>query len=77
MASKRGEENVARDIAIYLVRHYSMETLLNVGKYFDINNYSTVSSVVERVKKRKIKYPSLRDHLEKIEKKLDKSQKQT
>ena len=76
MVSKRGEENLARDMAIYLVRHYIMETLLNVGKYFDINNYSTVSSVVERVKKRKIKDPSLRDHLEKIEKKLDKSQKQ-
>ena len=77
LVSKRGEENLARDIVVYLVRHYSMETILNVGKYFDINNYSTVSSVVERVKRRKIKYPSLRNHLEKIEKKFNKSQKQT
>jgi len=37
MVSKRGEDNFARDIVIYLVRHYSMETLL-IPKSFRIAN---------------------------------------
>jgi len=41
-----------RDIAIYLVRRLCCTTLPNVDAEFSINNYSTVSSVVQRVKRR-------------------------
>ena len=55
-----------RDIAICLVRHHSRETLSSVGRHFEISNYSTVSSVLERIKERKDKDISLQKQLEKI-----------
>ena len=75
--SKRGTENLPRDIAIYLVRHHSRDTLAGVGRHFAISNYSTVSSAVERVKLRLKKDRTLQKHLEKIGRKLSKSQRQT
>ena len=75
--TKRGMENLPRDVAIYLVRRHSRETLTAVGRYFKISNYSTVSSAVERIRARTNKDRSLQKHLEMIERKLIKSQRQT
>ncbi|MBU0730792.1 MAG: transposase, partial [Proteobacteria bacterium] len=75
--SKRGTENFPRDVAIYLVRRHSRVTLAAVGKHFQISNYSTVSSAVERIKARKEIDRALQKHLEKIEIILTKSQQQT
>jgi len=50
LLSKRGSENLPRDVAIYLVRRLCRMTLPDVGKVFGIENYSSVSSVVQRVK---------------------------
>jgi chromosomal replication initiation ATPase DnaA len=71
--SKRGRENLPRDVAIYLVRLRSRETLAVVGQHFSIGKYSTVSSVVERIKARKDKDKTLRKHLEQISTTLNKS----
>ncbi|MCK5913080.1 MAG: hypothetical protein KAG12_04330 [Desulfuromusa sp.] len=51
MASKRGTENIPRDLAIYALRMYSQKTLSEIGETFGIKNYSTVSSAIERAKK--------------------------
>jgi chromosomal replication initiation ATPase DnaA len=75
--SKRGIENLPRDVAIYLVRLRSRETLAVVGQHFSINKYSTVSSVFERIKARKDNDKILRKHLEQITIILEKSQEQT
>jgi len=75
--SKRGIENLPRDVAIYLVRLRSRETLAVVGQHFSISKYSTVSSAVERIKARKDKDKILRKHLEQITTKLNKKQEQT
>lgn len=75
--SRRGAENIARDIAIYLVRRLCCKTLPNVGSEFGINNYSTVSSVVQRVKKRIERDRTLQKELRIIEGKAKKSQKRT
>jgi putative transposase len=75
--SKRGTENLPRDMAIYLVRLFCRETLPSVGRYFGINNYSTVSSVVERGKARKAKDKSVQKTIVEIGKKISKSQKRT
>jgi putative transposase len=77
MASRRGHENLPRDLAIYLVRQHSRITLAAIGKHFAIDNYSTVSSAVERIKARRKTDTYMIKHLEKIEAKIDKSQKQT
>ena len=50
--AKRGTMNEARCVAIYLFRHLRGESLVNIGKAFDINSYSTVSSIIERFKAR-------------------------
>ncbi len=77
MVSKRGAENVPRDLAIYLVRLHCSDTLSNIGRYFGIANYSTVSSAVERIKARVKNDIVVQEHLQRIEAMLDKSQQQT
>lgn len=75
MKSKRGKENRPRDIAIYLTRLHSRMTLAEIGGYFGIRNYSTVSSAVERVKARKDQDSILSKDLEKIISLLRKGQR--
>jgi len=75
--SRRGVENLPRDIAIYLARNTSRMTLGEIGAAFGITNYSTVSSAAERIKGRMVKDTCLRREVEKLKKLLDKSQKQT
>lgn len=76
MASRRGQENLPRDLAIYLVRQHSRITLADIGKHFEIDNYSTVSSAVERIKAGRETDSNMRKHLEKIEAEIGKSQQQ-
>jgi chromosomal replication initiation ATPase DnaA len=75
--SKRGTENLPRDVAIYLVRLRSRKTLAIVGQHFSISKYSTVSNVVERIKARKDKDGTLQKHLKQITILPSKSQEQT
>lgn len=77
LVSRRGNENLPRNVAIYLVRLVTRETMPEVGKYFGITNYSTVGSVVERMKQRKQDDRNLRKHLEKLLEMLFKSQERT
>ena len=49
---RRGKMNEARNVAIYLTRKLRRDTLKEIGVQFDIDNDSTVSSVMERMKKR-------------------------
>lgn len=49
--SRRGYLNEPRNVALYLVRRLRNDTLNQVGDEFRIAKYSTVSSVVEKVKK--------------------------
>lgn len=76
MVSRRGVENLPRDMAIYLVRQRTRETLSEVGGYFGIENYSTVSSAVERIKGQKNKDRRVEKIIEKIVNGLGESQKQ-
>ena len=48
--TRRGVFNEPRNVAIYLMRRLRNDTLKQVGEQFGIENYSTVSSIVERVK---------------------------
>ena len=71
----RGTENLPRDTAVYLLRKHSTETLAGVGLYLNIKNYSTVSSIVERVKIRKSKDKVFARQLIKLEEVLKKRSK--
>ena len=77
LRSRRGTENLPRDIAIWLVRQKCRKTLAETGSHFAIEKYSTVSSAIERIKARKIHDRQLRHHLQALEKMISKSQKGT
>ncbi len=49
---RRGKMNEARNVAIYLTRRQRRDTLKEIGAQFGIDNDSTVSSVMERMKKK-------------------------
>ena len=63
---KRGTENEPRNIAIYLMRSLRGETLIKIGFEFNLIRYSSVSSVIERTKKRLQKDRKFRKRIEKI-----------
>ena len=75
--SQRGIENLPRDISIYLTRCTSRMTLAEIGDIFDINNYSTVSSAVERIKIRRNRDAGLQRDIDKLSEIIIKSQRQT
>ena len=50
--AKRGTLNEARSLTMYLFRHLRGDSLVAIGKAFDIDSYSTVSSIIERFKTR-------------------------
>ena len=45
-----GVENEARDLAIYLLRYIRSEYLEKIGEEFNLNNYSSMSNAISRVK---------------------------
>jgi len=63
---KRGTENEPRIVAIYLMRILRVETLIKIGSEFNLIRYSSVSSVIERSKKRHKKDRKFRKRIEKI-----------
>jgi hypothetical protein len=52
LKSKRGVEKEARDFAIYMymLRFLRGERLI-IGQEFNLNNYSSVSTAIERIKR--------------------------
>ncbi len=50
--SKRGRFNESRNVAIYLTRRLRHDSLQEIGTQFQIKKYSSVSSIVERMKDR-------------------------
>lgn len=52
LVSRRGNENLPRDVSVYLVRRLCRMTLPCVGREFGIKNHNTVSSIIQRVKSR-------------------------
>lgn len=59
------------------MRRLKGHSLKEIGKEFKMKKYSSVSSVIERMKSQISKDRNLRKHVEKLEAMLSKSQKQT
>ncbi len=77
LISRRGNENLARDMAVYLVRNLCRMTLPEVGQKFGITNYSSVSSIVQRMKSRMETDKRIAKEVRKLLEEVDKGQKQT
>lgn len=70
LSSRRGMSNDARNVAIYLARRHSGQTLATIGDAFGLEHYSSVSSVVTRMKQRIANDRRLRRKAEAIERAL-------
>jgi REP element-mobilizing transposase RayT len=73
-AVRRGIENEPRDVAVYLIRTMRSEPLMKIGPGFGLKRYSSVSSVVMRVKKRLQKDRKFKERLVNIENNILKGQ---
>lgn len=49
---KRGQENEARDVAMYLMRALNGERLVEIAEEFKLNGYSSVSNAHRRIKEK-------------------------
>ena len=74
LVSRRGYFNEPRNVAIYLARRLRGETLKDVGREFGIEKYSTVSSIVEKVKGEIRDNRNLKNRVKKLNALLSKSQ---
>ncbi|MFH2219223.1 MAG: transposase [Pseudomonadota bacterium] len=75
--SRRGSVNEPRNAAIYLIRTLRHDTLEQIGTHFRMNKYSSVSSIIERMKKRIQRDRKLRKKINELSISLRKSQEQT
>ena len=74
LSSKRGVLNEPRNVAIFLVRRLRGEKLEEIGRQFGISKYSSVSSVIEKLKRDMSADRKLRVRVKNIEKTLYNSQ---
>ena len=77
LVSKRGVFNEPRNVAIYLNRRLRGDSLKQIAEQFHVKKYSSVSSVIERIKAAIENDRRLRSRIENLVSALSKSQKQT
>ena len=74
---RRGVSNEPRDVAIFLTRKLRRDTLLTIGKAFGMSGYSSVSSAIERVRKRISNYKKFSNRVDEIYRVVLKGQTET
>jgi len=77
LKSRKGVFNEPRNVAIYLMRRLRGDSLIEISKIFEMKKYSSVSSIIERLKAQMAKDRSLRKRVLKLESQITKSQEQT
>ena len=70
LKSRRGNYNEARNVAIYLIRKYAGASLKDIGSRFDMKSFSSVSSVIVRIKQVMDRDKDLRQRITAVEKLL-------
>lgn len=70
LKSRRGNNNEARNVAIYLMRKYAGASLTDIGTRFGMNSFSSVSSVIIRIKQAMERDKNLRRRIIAVEKLL-------
>ena len=75
--SRRGISNEPRNVAIFLLRNLKGSKLDEIGREFDIDKYSSVSTIIERTKQRAIKDHKFKKRIEEFKLDLKMSQEQT
>ncbi len=62
----RGVTNEARNVAIYLTRLLRRDSLKEIGKEFKVSNYSSVSSIIEKMKVGLVSNKKLKKQVDKV-----------
>jgi len=75
--SRRGDFNEPRNVAIFLTRKLRRDGLREIGGWFRMEKYSSISSIIERMKKRMMKDRGLSRRMDRIAETILKSQEQT
>ncbi len=75
--SKRGEFNEPRNMAIFLTRQLRRDSLQEIGCEFRMENYSSISSIIERMKQRMVRNRHLKNRMGKVADRVNKRQAQT
>jgi len=75
--SRRGISNEPRNIAIFLMRNLKGSKLDDIGREFNVRQYSSVSTIIERTKQRAVKDRKFAKRIEQIKLDLKVSQEQT
>ena len=75
--SQRGIFNEPKNVCIYLMRRLRRDRLKQIGEQFQMEKYSSVSSVIERMKKELNKDRKLKTRMREISELVLKSQEQT
>ena len=75
--ARRGITNEPRNVAVYLMRNMRGDSLEQIGREFKMAKYSTVSSVIERMKAMIAKDCRLRNRMAELQEEISMSQEQT
>jgi len=75
--SKRGQFNEPRNAAIFLTRKLRRDNLKEIGHQFHMENYSSISSIIERMKKQMLVDRNLQKRVDRVADEVSKSQEQT
>jgi chromosomal replication initiation ATPase DnaA len=75
--SRRGRFNEPRNVAIFLNRKLRCDSLKEIGRLFQMEKYSSISSIIERMKKQMLADSTLKRRVDKVAEKVSKSQEQT
>jgi len=77
LRSKRGVNNEPRNVAIYLTRRLTGDKLKQIAEHYEIKKYSSVSSIIERMKASITVDRKLQKRIENLHLRILKSQEQT
>jgi chromosomal replication initiation ATPase DnaA len=75
--SRRGQFNEPRNAAIFLTRKLRHDSLKEIGRRFQMEKYSSVSSIIERTKRQMLKDRNFRKRADRVANMVNKSQEQT
>ena len=72
--SRRGRFNEPRNVAIFLNRKLRRDSLKEIGREFQMEKYSSISSVIERMKKQMLTDRNLKKRANRVANMVNKSQ---
>jgi len=73
LTSKRGTFNEPRCVAIYLLRRFRQDSLKEIGKVFNLEKNSSVSSIIGRMRTRIQNNRKIKMRIKKMEDEVNKS----